>query len=46
MLFFFFFDLFIHQRILDKCVMVSTKILGTVFNIDHDKCFLSSKSAY
>ncbi len=43
------FELSIHQRILKKKVMVSTKTLSnsTVFNVDYNKkCFLSSKSAY
>ncbi len=29
-----------------KCIMVSTKIRTTVFNIDNEKYFLSSKSFY
>ncbi len=43
------FDLSIHQRILKKCITVSTKIKSSTndFNIDNNiKCFLSSKSAY
>ncbi len=42
------FELSLNQRILKKCVTVSTKILSStaVFNTDNKKCFLSTKSAF